>query len=346
MQRLTLILSDLFLPEEAVALAPSSRPISLPALDGLLRFADASRRIADWRTWLAGELEQLPLAILPVAQVCALGLLEPRAAVTCWLATPVHLEARLDHVRLTDRGLLRLDAVERTAWCLEFARAFGPEYALHDAGERGFLLSGLARTDARTVDPARLLDADIGPELPAGPAASELRRLGAEIEMWLHVAPLNAAREQRRQPRISALWLWGGGVDGSPGESAAVAPRSASPRDVHFFGADPFIASLARSVVAVRAEPRVGADSATYHDIENVASHAVVEQAPMTGPAGQSLPSLEARWFTPMCTAMSAGSLATCDLIANDRWFRIRAGGGWKFWRRRVHWLKRLTTTS
>ena len=66
----------------------------------------------------------------------------------------------------------------------------------------------------------------------------------------------------------------------------------------------------------------------------------------MSGPAEHSLPSLEARWFTPARAALRAGSLAVCDVIANDRWFRIRAGGGWKFWRRRVHWLKRLTTTS
>ena len=346
MQRLTLILSDLFLPEDTDAHTPLPRPIPLPALDGLLRFADASRRIPDWRTWLAGELEQLALAKLPVAQGCALGLLEPHAAATAWLATPVSLEARLDHVRLTDRGLLSLDAGERAAWCMEFARAFGPQYALHDVGERGFLLSGIARTDARTTDPARLLDADIGPGLPAGPAASELRRLSAEIEMWLHAAPLNAARERERQPRISALWLWGGGVEGSHHEPAVVAPQATSSRDVYFHGADPFIVSLARSRGAVRSEPWIGAASATYRDIENLALHAVVEQAPMTGPAEQSLSSLEARWFTPLHAALSAGSLAACDVIANDRWFRIRPGGRWKFWRRRVHWLKRLATTS
>src|SRR5687767_2682998 len=109
MQRLTLILSDLFLPEEAAAHSPLTRPIPLPALDDLLRFAEVPRPIPEWRTWLAGELEQMPLARLPVAQGCAQGLLEPIAAATAWLATPVNLEARLDHVRLTDRGLLSLD---------------------------------------------------------------------------------------------------------------------------------------------------------------------------------------------------------------------------------------------
>jgi hypothetical protein len=34
--------------------------------------------------------------------------------------------------------------------------------------------------------------------------------------------------------------------------------------------------------------------------------------------------------------------LATCDLIANDRWFRILSRPNWKFWRRRASWLRRL----
>jgi hypothetical protein len=340
MQRLTLILSDLYLPEEAAVHSPLPRSMHLPALDGLLRFAEAPRRIDGWRRWLACELEQTALADLPIAQSCARGQLEPVAAATAWLATPVRLEARLDHVRLMDRGLLRLEAEERTAWCAEFARAFGPEYALHDAGECGFLLIGLARTEARTVDPARLLDADIGPALPAGPAAAELRRLGTEIEMWLHTSALNTVREQQRLPRIAALWLWGGGMEDSRGDAATVASHSASPRTVHCFGADPFMASLARAGAGI------GATNATYRDIENLAGHAVVEQAPMSGPVEHALPSIEARWFAPARAALRAGTLSMCDVIANDRWFRIRTGEHWKFWRRQVHWLKRLATPT
>ena len=334
MRRLTLILSDLFLPEEAVhSQLPQALP--LPDLDVLLRFADAPRRISDWRTWLAGEL-QPELAPLPIAQACAHDWPVGDAA-TAWLATPVHLEARLDHVRLTDRGLLHLDAAARAACRGEFARAFGPQYALHDVGERGFLLSGMARAAARTVDPARLLDSDIGPALPQGPQAAELRRLGAEIEMWLHGAALNAARDQARLPRVSALWLWGGGA-GDPSDPMAVAAQSGKSSGVHFFGADPFIVSLSRATAS--------GTSTTFPEIAGLAGHVVVEQAPMTGPHEESLPALEARWFAPLRAAIDAGSLAQCDVIANDRWFRIGVGGRWKFWRRRVHWLQRLATAS
>lgn len=335
MRRLTLILSDLYLPDEAVH-SPLPRALAMPALEALMRFAETSRRIADWRSWLAGELAP-GLARQPIAHACARALLDARAAANAWLATPVHLEARLDHVRLTERGLLRLGADERSAWCAEFGRVFGPQYTLHDAGERGFLLTGIARTETSTVDPARLLDSDIGPALPRGPEAAELRRLGAEIEMWLHGAALNMTREQARLPRLSGLWLWGGGPGGS-GDATAVAPQVEATSDLHFFGADPFIASLARAAA--------GNASATFLDIAGFAGHAVVEQTPMTGPEEQSLTALEARWFAPVRAALKDASLAECDVIANDRWFRMRTGGTWKFWRRRVHWLQRLATPT
>jgi hypothetical protein len=333
MRRLTLILSDLYLPDEAVH-SQLTRALAMPALEALLRFAEPSRRITDWRSWLAAQLAP-DLAGQPIARACARGLLDARAAASAWLATPVHLEARLDHVRLTDRGLLRLGADERSAWCAEFARVFGPQYTLHDAGERGFLLTGVARTETSTVDPARLLDSDIGPALPRGPDAAELRRLGAEIEMWLHGALLNGAREQARLPRLSGLWLWGGGGTGA---ATTVAARAEATSDLHLFGADPFVTSLARG--------SAGNASATFLDIAGFAGHAVVEQTPMTGPEEQSLTALEARWFAPVRAALKDASLAEFDVIANDRWFRMRSGGSWKFWRRRVHWLQRLATPS
>src|SRR4051812_47465111 len=209
MRRLTLILSDLYLPEESASVALPA--VDLPHLDALLRFSNRSPAAPDWRSWLAVYVGLPGIAQLPVAQVCARQLPGAPEEGSPWLATPVHFEARLDHVRLADRGLLRLDAQQRQALRSDFDSAFAPQFRLHDLGERGFLLSGLAKTSVPTVDPTRLLDADIGPALPGGPAAADLRRLGAEIEMWLHVAPLNALRERNRQRRISALWLWGGG---------------------------------------------------------------------------------------------------------------------------------------
>jgi hypothetical protein len=328
MRRLTLILSDLYLPEEA---APDAtiQPLDLPHLDGLLRFARAAR-IADWRGSLAADLGRPDLVSAGAAKMAAHGL--PFAHEPVWLATAVRFEARLDHVRMLDRGMPRLAAAERAEWCAEFARAFAP-YALHDAGPRGFVLTGIAPAQFATVDPARLLDADIGRAQPSGAPARELRRLAAEMEMWMHGAPTNVARERAGLPQLSALWLWGGG----PGAAASqVSPAS---KRLRFFGDDPAFAGLARALGTATAEVPAGFD-ALHEDLDR----ALIEVMPINGAPGESLPALDANWFAPVRAALNDGSLAEFDLIANDRWFRVAARPGWRIWRARKPWLTQLAT--
>jgi hypothetical protein len=327
MRRLSLILSDLYLPEEAVRGSTFPATLELPHLDWLLRFAASAHRLADWRRWLGAELGATHLAGLPVAHACALGRMSSPDASRAWLATPVHLEARLDHVRLADRGLLRLEAPEREAWISDFARSFGPEYALHDAGERGFILGGASEVRAASVDPARLLDADIGRALPSGPASGELRRLGTEIEMWLHGAAPNLAREKARTRRVSALWLWGGGVADAETSGAVTRPGAG------VYGGDPFLSALGGAVLPV---PEFGA-------LGRGATHCVVELSPMSGPKSESLANLDTLWFAPARAALNDGSLETVDIVANDRWFRISARPSWRLWRRQSPWLSQFS---
>jgi hypothetical protein len=246
-------------------------------------------------------------------------------------------------VRLADRGLLMLDPHERQTLRSDFDAAFGPQYRLHDIGERGFLLSGLASTNVSTTDPARLLDADIAPALPSGPAAAELRRLGAEMEMWLHAAPLNAARERSRRRAISALWLWGGGP--AAGGQAEERTDSAQLRTVLIHGTDPFVAALDR--VAARtsgAAPRTAAMPAGFGKLPADAAEVIVELAPLSGASRHALHSLEADWFTPVRAALAAGALSEFVFVANDRCFVTPAGSTWKFWRSRRPWLTQLAT--
>jgi len=86
MRRLTLILSDLYLPEES---APGGLPaaVDLPSLDALLRFASRRQKLPDWRRWLAHEFGTSGLAKLPVAQACALEVLSAPELGGAWLAT-------------------------------------------------------------------------------------------------------------------------------------------------------------------------------------------------------------------------------------------------------------------
>lgn len=330
MRRLSLILSDLFLPEEAGPSAGVSPARALPNLEWLLRFSGSPDRIVDWRRWL---LEQTAPALveLPIASVSAGERVGGRDLESSWLATPVALEARLDHVRLLDRGLLRLDESERASCCEEFARVFGPQYLLHDGGERAFFLSGLRAAGAPVADPARLLGTEIGPALP-GRDANELRRLWTEIEMWLQGAAFNSARERAGKRRVSALWLWGAA-------SAPPLPTQVEHADAGsaFYGGDPMITGLSR-----RASEPARAAPKQFGDIDSTAAHVAVEFAALTGAPHESLEALDANWFAPAKSALVTGDLRQVDLVANDRHFRIGARPQRKFWRRRQPWLASL----
>jgi len=332
MQRLTLILSDLYLPEEAARDA-TVQPLDLPHLDWLLRFA-AAERSGDWRHDLARDLGRPDLAAASAAALAAREILPLAVGESAWLATPVRLEARLDHVRMLDRGLPRLDVAERAVWREEFTRAFAP-YALHDAGPRAFLLTGLAPAEIATVDPARLLDADIGRALPQGLPARELRRLAAELEMWMHGSPINLARERAGLPRLSALWLWGGGAQ-APAPAASSTPAIAA--SLRFHGDDPAFAGLARALTGMPPSQL----PAGFDALRAAPARVLVELTPLNGAPGASLQSLDAEWFAPARAALNDGALAALDIVANDRWFRIAARPGWRVWRRRTPWLTQL----
>jgi hypothetical protein len=321
MQRLTLILSDLFLPEERVP-GELLRMPELPALSGLLRFARAPEYVHDWRRWL---LQEVGGPDLPQAAICASERVGDAQLGTAWLATPVALEARLDHVRMKDRGLLYINDAERAAWCVEFNRVFGPQYSLHDGGERAFILAGLDASTA-TVDPARLLGAEIGPALPAA-AAPELRRLWAEIEMWLHGSALNDARERDRKPRVSALWLWGRNAESR-------ASHAAREGDIALYGGDPLIGGLGRAWrLPVRATPE------SFAHIERRRRHVVAEFAVVTGGPREALAELDSNWFAAAREALASGALSRLEIVANDRCFQITSAARWRFWRPRRAWI-------
>ncbi|HTU68522.1 MAG TPA: hypothetical protein VMF52_21460 [Steroidobacteraceae bacterium] len=320
MRRLTLILSDLYLQPESDA-AEAASPLVLPNFEWLLRVASRREFTGDWRRAFA--------PITAPAAVAARGLLAPDDADRAWFATPVSLDLHIDHVRLNPRGLLRLAPGEAAVWCAAFARDFGPGHALHDGGSRGFFLTGLAATAAPTVDPARLLGGDVAPALrrPGEPDRLELARLATEIEFWLHASPLNAAREAARRPRITTLWLWGGGPPGSASAQLPAATR--------VFGADPFLVGLARASGGMAAPAPDGFDALPE------AAEMIVELAPMSGPRAESLATLDARWFAPARAALSRGALEL-DIRANDRRWCIGRGAGWRFWRPRRPWLASL----
>jgi hypothetical protein len=148
--------------------------------------------------------------------------------------------------------------------------------------------------------------------------------------MWLHRAPVNAARESSGRRRVSTLWLWGGGV--SPGATTTSSPRrSLDVPTLH--GDDPWLAALAAHIGAPIAAVPMEFGRVSF------ALPAVVELTPMIGGPKDGLLRLAKHWFAPLRSALTAGTLDSFDLVANDVRFRVGARPAWRIWRRRASWL-------
>lgn len=214
--------------------------------------------------------------------------------------------------------------------CAQFARQFGPQYGLLATGGRDFVLTGTSASRALTHDPARLLDADVATALPRSSDAVELRKLGAEIEMWLHGLAINDARERAGLRRVTGLWLWGGGAPvAMPERAASLQPL------VVMHGSDAFLAGLARFVNLPPLAP-------APRGLTAVENHHIVELTPMSGDSRQSLAFVEEHWFEPARSALESGAMNQLDIVANDTCFRVTPWMRWRYWRPRRNWFENV----
>ena len=102
-------------------------------------------------------------------------------------------------------------------------------------------------------------------------------------------------------------------------------------------GGDPYLSGLARAANA----PRMVEPPERFSGLDPTPEHHIVELAAMSGPR-ESLERIEAHWFGPARAALSDGTLVALDIVANDRWFRIGARPGWRWWRKRRNWFASL----
>ncbi|MGH8210760.1 MAG: hypothetical protein ACRETD_13065, partial [Steroidobacteraceae bacterium] len=229
-----------------------------------------------------------------------------------------------------------------------------------------FLMQGPSTLSATTTEPARALVTDLGASFPKGSDAAVLKRLGAELEMWLHAHPINEARGQRGELPVSMLWLWGAGVT-LPGGGATRPGGSAmsssggtahlsrayvsTPASQHgsvdgaqhatrdlAFGSDPYLAGLWH---LHGAESRPLPDQLTdlFGDPHAHRAALVAEVAPLlhSNPhwtVFEALAELDRRFVSPALAALGQGTVERIVLVANDRQLLIRRADRLKLWRR------------
>jgi hypothetical protein len=276
-------------------------------LEQLLARADASRPVSDWRADAFRIIA--PQAVLPAIAPAALRA-DGGAADAAWacLATPVHYVAEMTSVRLSEDGILSMKPAAAATLAADFNRVWNGSGVRLLAGKSSSLYCIFDQLlNVTTRDPQDMLDRHIEEYLPTGADAPRLRQLMSELEMWLFEHGENSARAAAGLPRISGLWLWGGGA---PLASLPSVQGWAAGDDVYFSALSAQRSETSDSGVIVAAATP-GSDE--WHDIES-------------------------RWLKPAAAQLRAGRLSRLEISAGDRCFSLTARAIRRFWRRSKPW--------
>ena len=131
-----------------------------------------------------------------------------------WLcATPVHLESRRNALVLSHPATLAITAAESAAFTATLAVHLRDEHiTLHAPQPDQWLLHCDATPSMTTTSLGSVTGRDVRTWLPKGTDSARWHRILTEIQMLLHVHPLNDAREARGLAPVNSVWLWGGGT--------------------------------------------------------------------------------------------------------------------------------------
>lgn len=309
---------------------------ALPALEELLRLGDGGAADRNWRSGMLRDLGADTLVGEAPAAIAAAALQLPAGAAVC-LAAPVHAVAGLSRVHLHAAGSLRLDAQQGAEFAAAFAVQFGDELRLHPLAG-GWVLEGACAAAAHDGDPLDLLGMPLERIAAQSSEERQLRRLGAEIEMWLAALPLNEARRRRGELSVNLLWLWGGGRVGAD----HVRPRPAL--RLHALGGDPWLAGCA-ALFGAGVEPlaerwmtpprvKAGGDAAVRD--------AIVLQA--GGADRAQLQRWDEEWFAPLLEDLRAQRIDALTLRLGRRAWRVHRRLWSAPWRRRQSWWQAVGT--
>jgi hypothetical protein len=341
---LVLVLSDFYVSQETPD-RELSAGVTLPGLQQVARFGSRSKTPDGWRPWLSRWLTGAAGGSAATVAAAALPAVTSPAMSSAWLATPMHLVAGMTSVHVDRRSILRLDAADQQTIAADFQRLF------HDSGfhlqplEAGdFLMLGPEMSPAGSEEPARAMGATMAQQAGTTPA---LRKLSAEIEMWLYDHPTNDTRRRRGEQPVTALWLWGGGPIAATGGVAAGGadagglPSSttadANAPDIAF-GRDSYLQGLwAMRGGKVSPLPQQLTDVFSYPEAARAVLVIEISLMLQSNPKWtffEAVVDIDRRFIAPAVEALNGGQYDRLFLLANDYELTLRPRDRFKFWRR------------
>jgi hypothetical protein len=244
--------------------------------------------------------------------------------------------------------MLRLDAAEQAELARTFQALFADSgFRLQPLNSGDFLLLGPGTAAADASEPARSLGESVTDTMPAsGAGERQLRKLGAEIEMWLHDHPVNRARINDGKLPITALWPWGGGPVASRASNQRLLAANNAHESAIAFGRDAYLNGLwSRIPAKVLPLPQQLTGIFSYPHARRVVL--VVEISEMLHSNSQwtlpdALARIDSQFIVPAVQALQRGEISRLHILANDYHWALRARDRFKFWRRRRPTLEAL----
>jgi hypothetical protein len=304
----------------------------LPGLSAMLHGARRLRDAADWRSGVLAALAMPDADSQPMTKIaaCALASLAPGAGIC--LALPVHVVAGTSRMFMAAPASFALDAVRRE----ELRRAFNAEFGsadlqLHAVGS-GWLLQAPFAAAASDGSPESLRGAALAREPALSTAGRSLRRLGAEVEMWLAALPFNAVRERRGEPPINSIWFWSGATTGgmpAPGRAPGALITNEEP--------DAWMAGLASLCgLAFR-------QASAWQEVRDMPGAMVILQ-PSLGDAVAMLPAWESAWLEPVRRDLASRRLRGLRLQIGRSTWQLPAPRLARWFRRARPWWQMVRT--
>lgn len=255
-------------------------------------------------------------------------------------ADPVHLRADQSRLRLFEAHSFFITRDEADALVASInAFNVAQDWMLDAPHPQRWYWSLPLAPDLHTTPPAQAAGQDIDALLPHGQDAGHWAAVLNELQMLLHEHPVNQAREQRGEPTINSLWLWGGGV----------LPLSAQAQADVVYADDALALGLARySGVTGHAVPEYLGDLLS----DNGGRQRLLVLDALTWPAHYNdiegwlaqLGQMEKIWFMPLLIALNSGRIGSLIIEAcNGRCYRTDRKWQRAFWKRERHFEAVLT---
>ena len=248
-----------------------------------------------------------------------------------WLrADPIHLRAGRDHVLLMPNQAFSITATEAEGLAAALTPWLAGKFALHAVRPDQWCLriEGQGQSEASAKPPIDLAGANIDPHLPP----KHWHPLLTELQMALYEHPANTTREERGEPVINSVWLWGAGRL----PAAASGPWQSVSAD------DPVALGLGRLAGMRHRAP--GAGAADWLERAPEEGRHLVALDSLRGvralgdldALAKRLQELESNWFAPLLAALKSGRIGmlTIHIPEAAASFETARGDLRRFWRR------------